>query len=66
MGHDKLEIMAHSLKFIDTRGNILFAADKNEVAIGARTLHISGDGGVIVRESVQTPLVRAEPGQDLK
>lgn len=66
LGHDKLEVMAHSLKIIDTRGAILFSADKNEVAIGAASLRVEGEGGVIFRESVQTPMIRAEPGHELK
>lgn len=59
-------MLAHSLKFIDTHGAVLFAADKNEVAIGANSLRIDGEGGAIFRESVQTPVVRAEPGRELK
>lgn len=66
LGHDKFEVMAHSLKIIDTHGAILFSADKNEVAIGANTLRVEGDGGVIFRESIQTPMIRAEPGHELK
>lgn len=66
LGQDKLEVMAHSLKIIDTHGAILFSADKNEVAIGAASLRVEGEGGVIFRESVQTPIIRAEPGHDLK
>lgn len=58
--------MAHSLKIIDTHGKILFMADKNEVAIGAHSLRVEGEGGVIFRESVQTPIIRAEPGHELK
>ena len=58
--------MAHSLKIIDTHGAIVFSADKNEVAIGANSLRVAGEGGVIFRESIQTPLIRAEPGRELK
>ena len=66
LGHDKLEVLAHSLKIIDTHGSVLFSADKNEVAIGANSLRIDGEGGAIFRESIQTPVVRAEPGRELK
>lgn len=66
LGHDKLEVMAHHFKILDTHGAVLFAADRNEVIIGANALHVEGDGGIIFRESVQSPLIRAEPGKELK
>lgn len=66
LGHDRLEVLAHHFKIIDTHGAILFAVDKNEVAVGAHTLHVEGDGGAVFRESIQTPLIRAEPGKELK
>lgn len=66
LGHDKLEVLAHSLKIVDTHGAILFSADKNEVEIGANSLRIDGEGGTVFRESVQTSVVRAEPGRELK
>lgn len=50
----------------DVHGAVLLAADKNEVRIGANVLRLDGEGGVIVRESLQTALVRAEPGRELK
>lgn len=66
LGHDKLEVRAHTFKIVDPHGNRIFSADKNEVSIGASTLRIDGDGGAIFRESVQTPIIRAEPGRELK
>lgn len=66
LGHDKLEVHAHNLKIIDVHGGVLFSADKNEVVIGANSLRIEGDGGALFRESVQTPVIRAEPGRELK
>lgn len=66
LGHDKLEVLAHHFKVIDTHGSVLFAVDKNEVAVGANALRIDGEGGAMFRESIQTPLIRAEPGKELK
>lgn len=66
LGHDKLEVLAHSLKIVDTHGAVLFSTDKNEVVIGANSLRIDGEGGTVFKESVQTPLVRAEPARELK
>lgn len=61
-----MEVLAHSLKIKDTHGAVLFSADKNEVMIGANSLRIDGDGGAVFRESVQTSVIRAEPGRELK
>lgn len=61
-----MEVLAHSLKIKDTHGGVLFSVDKNEVMIGAYSLRIDGDGGAVFRESVQTSVIRAEPGRELK
>lgn len=66
MGHDKLEVLAHHFKVVDTHGAMLFAVNKNEVSIGANALHVEGEGGAIFRESIQSPVIRAEPGKELK
>lgn len=66
LGHDKLEVLAHHFKVVDTHGAMLFGVNKNEVTIGANALHVDGEGGAIFRESIQTPLIRAEPGKELK
>lgn len=66
LGHDKLEVMAHHFKILDTHGAVLFAADRNEIIIGANALRVEGEGGIIFRESIQSPLIRAEPGKELK
>lgn len=66
LGHDKFDVMAHRFKIYDSHGSILFAADRNDVTIGSNSLRVEGEGGVIFRESIQTPLVRAEPGKELK
>lgn len=66
LGHDRLDVLTHSLKMFDVHGAVLLAADKNEVRIGANVLRLDGEGGIIVRESLQTAMVRAEPGRELK
>lgn len=66
LGHDRLEVRAQHFKVFDTHGRVLFSADPNDVTIGANTLRVEGEGGVVFRESIQTPLVRAEPGKELK
>lgn len=66
LGHDKMEVLAHHFKVVDTHGAMLFSVNKNEVSIGANALNVEGEGGAVFRESIQTPLIRAEPGKELK
>nr|XP_019564285.2 LOW QUALITY PROTEIN: zeta-sarcoglycan-like [Aedes albopictus] len=66
LGHDRLEVLANHFRVADTHGTSLFAVDRDEVTVGATSLRVEGEGGVIFRDSIQTPLVRAEAGKDLK
>lgn len=51
---------------MDDRGAILFSVDDDEVFLGAETLRVTGEGGTVFSGSIQTPLVRAESGNDLR
>lgn len=51
---------------MDDRGVLLFSADRNEVIIGSDGLRIMGEGGTSFSGSIQTTLVRAESGHDLR
>lgn len=62
----RLEVSAHSFKVADAHGNNLFSVNQNAVTIGAHALKVEGDGGVIFKDSIQTPLIRAEAGKDLR
>ncbi|XP_055525776.1 uncharacterized protein LOC129718754 [Wyeomyia smithii] len=66
LGHDRLEVLANHFRVADTHGTTLFGVDRDEVSIGATALRVEGEGGVIFKDSIQTPLVRAEAGKDLK
>jgi hypothetical protein len=50
----------------DTHGNTLFYVDRDLVEIAAGSLRIEGEGGVTFKDSIQTSLLKAEPGKDLK
>lgn len=65
-GNDRFEVDAHSFRVSDTHGNSLFSVNKNAVTVGAHALKVEGDGGIIFRDSIQTPLIRSEAGKDLK
>lgn len=66
MAHDRLESTASAFRVTDTHGNNLFSVADNEVAIGASSLRVDGEVGAIFRESIQTPLVRADAGRELR
>ncbi|XP_048517683.1 delta-sarcoglycan isoform X2 [Dendroctonus ponderosae] len=66
MGIDSLECLANKFQILDDRGGLLFSADRREVVVGAETLRITGEGGSRFSGSVQTRLVRAESGHDLR
>uniref|UniRef100_A0A182PKX1 Gamma-sarcoglycan n=1 Tax=Anopheles epiroticus TaxID=199890 RepID=A0A182PKX1_9DIPT len=66
LGHDRLEVLANHFRITDTHGTDLFAVDRDEVIVGAGSLRVEGEGGVSFRDSIQTPLVRADAGKDLK
>jgi hypothetical protein len=66
LGHDKLEVQTKSFRVSDPLGNTLFHVDRDAVEIAAGTLRVEGEGGVIFKDSIQTKLLKAEPGKDLK
>ncbi|XP_049826108.1 gamma-sarcoglycan isoform X2 [Aethina tumida] len=63
---DQFECMSNLFKITDDRNQVLFSANRDEVVVGSDNLRVMGEGGTIFRKAVQTPLVRAPPGQDLR
>lgn len=41
-GNDRLECRTRGFRVTDTRGTVLFSADKNEVVVGAEVLKVTG------------------------
>lgn len=66
LGHDKVELLASAFRLTDTQGHSLFSVADDEVVVGASSLRVDGEGGAIFRESIQTPLVRADAGRELR
>ncbi|XP_068906083.1 gamma-sarcoglycan isoform X2 [Tenebrio molitor] len=66
LGNDRFECLANNFKVMDDRGVVLFSADNREVVVGSESLRVAGEGGAAFSGSVQTTLVRAEPGNDLR
>ncbi|XP_018565194.1 gamma-sarcoglycan [Anoplophora glabripennis] len=66
LGNDRFECLTNSFKIMDDRGVLLFSANANEVVVGAENLRVTGEGGTSFSGSVQTTLVRAESGHELR
>lgn len=66
LGHDRVETTASAFRITDTHGHNLFSVADNEVSVGANSLRVEGEGGAVFRESIQTPLLRADAGRELR
>lgn len=66
LNEDKVDCVTRGFRITDPRGGLLFSADRERVIIGAETLRVTGVGGAIFKGSVQTPLVSAESGHNLR
>ncbi|XP_050299274.1 delta-sarcoglycan [Anthonomus grandis grandis] len=66
LGLDNFECLSGHFQILDDRGYPLFSADKNEVVVGAESLRVTGEGGTKFSGGIQTRLVRAESGHDLR
>ncbi|GIX89372.1 zeta-sarcoglycan, partial [Caerostris extrusa] len=66
LGPSSMMSFAEQFSIKNRKGEILFQADDKEVAISAERLRVTGPGGIHFQGSVQTPLVTAEPFQQLR
>ncbi|XP_030767819.1 zeta-sarcoglycan [Sitophilus oryzae] len=66
LGVDRFECSTNRFHILDDRGQAVFSADRNQVTVGTDSLRITGEGGTCFKGSVQTKLVRAETGHDLR
>ncbi|XP_065346272.1 delta-sarcoglycan-like isoform X1 [Cloeon dipterum] len=64
LGSDHLECLARGFRVTDSKGDVLFSATRSEVEVGADSLRVTG--GAVFEGSVQTPVVRADSGFDLR
>ncbi|XP_059482697.1 delta-sarcoglycan [Neocloeon triangulifer] len=64
LGSDQFECLARGFRVTDPKGEVLFSATRGEVEIRAETLRVTG--GAVFDGSVQTPMVRADSGYELK
>lgn len=66
IGDNKIESMARRFVIKNQKGKVLFSADDNEVQVAADSLKVTGSGGAAFDGSIQTPLVDALPGSQLR
>ncbi|XP_043468420.1 zeta-sarcoglycan [Leptopilina heterotoma] len=66
LNEDRVDCVTRGFRITDPRGGLLFSADRERVVVGAETLRVTGVGGAIFKGSVQTPLVSAESGHNLR
>ncbi|XP_012288120.1 delta-sarcoglycan isoform X2 [Orussus abietinus] len=65
LAEDRFDCVSKSFRVTDSKGEILFSADHEEVVVGAKMLRVTGVGGAVFQGSVQTPLVMAGSGREL-
>ncbi|XP_023949343.2 delta-sarcoglycan-like [Bicyclus anynana] len=63
---DSIECSGQSFEIRDAKGGEVFYASREEVRVSADALTLDGSGGLSVKSSLQTPVVRAPPGSDLQ
>jgi len=66
IGHDRFEVSAKKFQVNNLHGGTLMQVDKDLMEIASNSLKVEGDGGIVFSDYVQTPIIRAEPGKDLK
>lgn len=66
LGDGNLECLADNFKIVDDRGSTSFSVSNKEVLVNTESLSVTGEGGTVFSGSINTPLVRAESGHDLK
>ncbi|KAJ8342554.1 hypothetical protein SKAU_G00324820 [Synaphobranchus kaupii] len=54
------------LEFKSEKGESILSADDTQMKVGAEKLRVTGPSGALSEGSVETPLIRAENGEDLR
>lgn len=65
-GDGRFECLSDNFRIMGENGTETFSANKREVVVNRDALTVTGEGGTVFSGSVQTPVVRAESGNDLK
>uniref|UniRef100_A0A7N4NRC9 Gamma-sarcoglycan n=1 Tax=Sarcophilus harrisii TaxID=9305 RepID=A0A7N4NRC9_SARHA len=65
VGPKMVEVHSQQFQINSKDGRPLFTVDEKEVVVGTDKLRVTGPEGALFEHSVETPLVRADPFQDL-
>ncbi|XP_005406428.2 PREDICTED: gamma-sarcoglycan [Chinchilla lanigera] len=66
VGPKMVEVQSQQFQINSKDGKPLFTVDDKEVAVGTDKLRVTGPEGALFEHSVETPLVRADPFEDLR
>uniref|UniRef100_A0A8C3X905 Gamma-sarcoglycan n=1 Tax=Catagonus wagneri TaxID=51154 RepID=A0A8C3X905_9CETA len=66
VGPQVVEVQSRQFQVNSKDGKPLFTADEKEVRVGTDKLRVTGPEGALFEHSVETPLVRPDPLQDLR
>ncbi|XP_058293754.1 gamma-sarcoglycan isoform X1 [Hylobates moloch] len=66
VGPKMVEVQSQQFQINSNDGKPLFTVDEKEAVVGTDKLRVTGPEGALFEHSVETPLVRADPFQDLR
>ncbi|KAM5147314.1 gamma-sarcoglycan [Callospermophilus lateralis] len=66
VGPKMVEVQSQQFQINSKDGKPLFTVDEKEVVVGTDKLRVTGPEGALFEHSVETPLVRADPFEDLR
>ncbi|XP_045150002.1 gamma-sarcoglycan isoform X1 [Echinops telfairi] len=66
VGPQMVEVQNQQFQINSKDGKPLFTADEKEVAVGTGRLRVTGPEGALFEHSAETPLVQADPFQELR
>ncbi|XP_023669537.1 gamma-sarcoglycan [Paramormyrops kingsleyae] len=66
VGPGMVKVQEESFEVTSDKGDMLFSADGNKVALGVEKLRVTGPEGALFQHSVETPLVKSDPLKDLR
>ncbi|XP_066237099.1 gamma-sarcoglycan isoform X1 [Saccopteryx leptura] len=66
VGPKMVEFQNQQFQINSKEGKSLFTVDESEVVVGTDRLRVTGPEGALFEHSVETPLIRADPFQELR
>lgn len=66
VGPKMVEVQSQQFQIKSKEGKPLFTVDEEEAVVGTDRLRVTGPEGALFEHSVETPLVRADPFQELR